>query len=192
LAQWIHRRQELKKILVQEKNRLQSPGQKKLLASFTHLIDVLKQEISSVDKKIEVLINQNKEFKEKADVLCSISGIGKIIAASLIGLTPELGLLNRRQIASLTGVAPHPNESGKKIGYRSTRGGRQDLRPILFLAAMTASRSKSTLGDFYRKLVNSGKKKMVALTALMRKIIVIANARIKEFLLKQHISIQHS
>ena len=94
---------------------------------------------------------------------------------------PELGTIDRRKIASLGGLAPHPNESGNKIGYRYTRGGRSDIKPVLFMAAMTAARSHSPLGEFYRKLVASGKKKMVALTALMRKILVIANAKIRDF-----------
>jgi transposase len=192
LSQWIHRRQELKKMLVQEKNRQQSPNQKNLRKSFSPIIDALNQEIANVDKKIETFIQGDKEFKEKTKILCTIAGIGKIIAAELVGLLPELGHINRRQIASLSGLAPHPYESGKKIGYRSTRGGRQELRPILFMAAMSASRSKDKLGSYYQHLLKVGKKKMVALTALMRKIIVIANARIKEFLIQKNIFIQHS
>ena len=108
--------------------------------------------------------------------------MGETISVYLIALLPELGKLDRKKIASLAGLAPHPNESGRKIGYRSTRAGRADIKPILFLAAMTAARSKSILGDFYRRLIQAGKKKMVALTALMRKILVIANARVREHL----------
>ncbi|API87772.1 hypothetical protein F7310_05025 [Francisella uliginis] len=93
---------------------------------------------------------------------------------------PELGSLNRKQVASLAGVAPYAYESGKKIGYRKTYGGRADLKPVLFMSAMTASRSNGKLGTFYNKLVENGKKKMVALIAVMRKIIVIANAKIRD------------
>ncbi|GKS79945.1 hypothetical protein wHmb_08310 [Wolbachia pipientis] len=93
---------------------------------------------------------------------------------------PELGYLNRKEVASLAGVAPHPKESGKAVGYRRITGGRSNVRSKLFTAAMAATRSKSILGAFYSKLVESGKKKMVAITALMRKIIVIANTRLKE------------
>lgn len=107
-------------------------------------------------------------------------GIGNAISSTLIALLPELGQMDRRSIASLVGVAPHPYESGKMKGYRSTKRGRREVRNILFMAAMTASKSKGRLGEFYRSLIARGKKKMVALTALMRKIIVIANARLSE------------
>ena len=106
-------------------------------------------------------------------------------------MLPELGKINRKEIASLAGLAPHPNESGKKVGHRYTRGGRTDIKPVLFLAAMTAARSKSNLGDFYKKLVDAGKKKMVALTALMRKILVIANVRIRDHYLQPTPNSQH-
>ncbi len=92
---------------------------------------------------------------------------------------PELGYVSRGEIASLAGVAPHPK---KVVNYwlRRISGGRSNVREKLFTAAMSASRSKSALGGFYSRLVGKGKKKMVAMTALMRKIIVIANARLKE------------
>lgn len=92
----------------------------------------------------------------------------------------ELGYLNRKEVASLAGVAPHQKESGKAVGYRRITGGGSNVRLKLFTAAMAATRSKSILGAFYSKLVESSKKKMVAITALMRKIIVIANTRLKE------------
>nr|WP_232505600.1 transposase [Legionella clemsonensis] len=100
-------------------------------------------------------------------------------ANELLVLLPELGTLSRRQIASLAGVAPIANESGTYKGYRATGHGRSAIKPILFMAAMAARNSNSSLKTFYHRLVNSGKKKMVAITALMRKIIVIANARLK-------------
>lgn len=117
-----------------------------------------------------------------------VAGLGKATATSLLALMPELGNLNRKQVASLAGVAPYPYESGKKIGYRKTYGGRADLKPVLFMSAMTASRSSGKLGTFYSKLVESGKKKMVAIIAVMRKIIVIANAKIRDLRLKMQIS----
>ena len=92
---------------------------------------------------------------------------------------PELGTMNRRQVASLAGLAPKANDSGKSVGYRRTGQGRNTVKPILFLAAMAARNSKSNLATFYSDLIARGKKKMVALVALMRKIIVIANARLK-------------
>ncbi len=102
------------------------------------------------------------------------------LSQDFLCLMPELGYLNRREVASLAGVAPHPRESGKTAGYRRIIGGRSSVRKKLFTASMAAARSKSALGAFYSDLIGRGKKKMVAITALMRKIIVIANARLKE------------
>jgi len=185
LLKLVQRRNDLKAILVQEKNRLQAPDQKDLRSSFQTVIKAIEAEMFKIETKINQLCKDYSQFDELKKVLKTIKGIGDIVSVHLIALLPELGTLDRRKIASLAGLAPHPNESGKKKGYRSTKGGRSDVKPILFLAAMTAARSNSTLGDFYKKLVNSGKKKMVALTALMRKILVIANARIRDYLLLQ-------
>ena len=110
-------------------------------------------------------------MKEKRRVLLTVPGIGKIIANELLILLPELGSLNRRQIASLVGVAPIAHDSGRLKGYRRTGYGRDRIKSSLFLAAMAARQSKTALKPFYESLITRGKKKMVALTALMRKII---------------------
>ena len=107
-------------------------------------------------------------------------------------LLPELGTLDRRKIASLAGLAPQANDSGKYKGYRRTAHGRGGIKPSLFLAAMAARNSKTNLKEFYEKLITKGKKKMVALTALMRKLIVVANARIKDFYCYEQIILKHS
>ena len=102
-----------------------------------------------------------------------------MIANDLLALIPELGRVSRKEIASLSGVAPRANDSGKMNGYRRTVCGRNVVKPTLFLAAMSARNSNSELKEFYLRLTGRGKKKMVALVALMRKIIVIANAKLK-------------
>ena len=182
LQQLTQRRIDLNKMLVQEKNRKQAPNQNSwVLESCQAIIDSLQEQLKSLDKEIKVSIEANPAQQAQQSILETIDGIGPITARSLIALLPELGTINRKQIASLVGLAPYPCESGKKIGYRRTKGGRHDVRAIMFMAAMTASRSKGRLGEFYRQLVGRGKKKMVALTALMRKIIVIANARLAEW-----------
>lgn len=183
LLKLVQRRNDLKVMLVQEKNRLKAPDQKTLKMSFEAIIRAIEQEMVKVEVSITELCKEHSEIEEIIKVLKTIKGIGNITAIQLIALLPELGTLNRKKIASLAGLAPHPNESGKKTGYRSTKGGRSDVKPVLFLAAMTAARSKTELANFYNKLVTSGKKKMVALTALMRKILVIANARVRDHLL---------
>lgn len=182
LLKLISRRADLTKMMVKEKNRLKAPDQDGLESSFQTIINALKTEREEIDERIKCIYDNDPALAELKNVLATVPGIGEVVASTLLAFMPELGTVNRRQIASLGGVAPHPNDSGSRRGYRSTRGGRPEVKNILFIAAMAASKGKSRLGSFYKSLVASGKKKMVALTALMRKILVIANARIKEFL----------
>jgi len=188
LLKLVQRRNDLKKMIVQEKNRLKAPDQGELKKSFETVIKALEKQMKKIEEQIDEISTADKSLNEKKAVLKTVDGIGDIIAIQLLALLPELGTINRKKIASLAGVAPHPNESGEKIGHRFTRGGRADIKPILFMAAMAASRSHSKLGAFYQKLIKAGKKKMVALTALMRKIVVIANARMNEFLTENPIA----
>lgn len=179
LFQLVQRRNDLTSILVAEKNRLQSPGGDMIKGTIHIMIRAISEQITSVTDKIKQIINNNSELKKKLEILKTIPGIGDIVAFELLVLLPELGKLCRRKIASLAGVAPRANESGKFLGYRRTGHGRFGIKRILFIAAMAARNSKTHLRDFYEKLIGKGKKKMVALTALMRKILVIANAKIK-------------
>lgn len=179
LFQLVQRRSDLKETLVAEKNRLQAPSTKLIRDTIVGLIEVVEAQLAIVTDKIECLIRNNPELHKKKEMLKTIPGIGNIVAFELLVLLPELGSLCRRKIASLAGVAPRANDSGKFSGYRRTGYGRQGIKPILFLAAMAARNSHSSLRDFYEKLIEKGKKKMVALTALMRKILVIANAKLK-------------
>jgi transposase len=180
LFQLVQRRADLKITLVAEKNRLQAPSTNLIKDTIVVLIDAVQKQLDLVTDKIEFIISRNPELKKKRDILKTVPGIGDIIAFELLILIPELGTLCRRKIASLAGVAPRSNDSGKYSGYRRTGHGRGGVKPLLFLAAMAARNSKTHLKEFYEKLIQKGKKKMVALTALMRKILIIANARLKE------------
>ncbi|MBA8667564.1 IS110 family transposase [Holosporaceae bacterium 'Namur'] len=184
LYQLAMRKQDLMKMLIAEKARLQAPNAKFTKASCKFMIEAINDQIKSVNDRIDILIEANRSLIARKDVLKSIAGIGNVSANQLLILLPELGTLNRRQIASLTGLAPRANDSGTLKRYRRTINGRNNIKPILFMVAMAARRSKSNLKNFYENLTSKGKKKMVALTALMRKIIVIANAKIRD-LLKQ-------
>lgn len=180
LFQLVQRRNDLKTNLVAEKNRLQSPCSQKIKDYITSMISCISDQIQEITEQINSIIELSPALKKKRDELKTIPGIGNIVAFELLVLLPELGTLSRRKIASLAGLAPRANESGTFSGYRRTGNGRGGVKPILFLAAMAARNSKSQLKEFYEKLINRGKKKMVALTALMRKILVIANAKLKE------------
>ena len=119
-------------------------------------------------------------MRAAAAVLRSIAGIGATTAAALLGLMPELGACNRKQAAALAGLAPHPRQSGTSDAYRAVRGGRPEVKRVLFMAALSATKHNDRLRDAYRRLRNNGKKPMVALIAVMRKIIVIANAKLRD------------
>lgn len=181
LYELVQRRRDLKQMLVAEKNRIKSPRTENIMQSLKTVIDFLSRELHSISEEIDKLIGQDVTLKAKKKILRTIPGIGNIIANELIVLLPELGQLSRREIASLAGLAPISKDSGKSIGYRRTCRGREGIKPMLFLAAMAARNSKSRLKIFYEDLVSRGKSNMVALTALMRKIIVIANAKLKNF-----------
>lgn len=176
------RRLQLTAFLVAEKNHLQAPdvssASKK---SAKKHIEHIQKLIDDVDERMDKLVSRDEIASIKRDILRSIPGVGDTISTGIIVLLPELGHLNRRQAASLAGVAPHLNESGMHKGYRATKGGRKDVRRFLFLASMSARSSKSGFKTFYEGLIARGKKKMVALVALMRKIILVANALLKRY-----------
>lgn len=180
LLSLVNRRLDLIQMRTQEKNRQKGPTQSGMQSSFDTVITVLNNEIERLETLIEQIVKKDELLQTQRKILKTIPGVGEIISLQLLCQLPELGLLDRRKIASLAGVAPHPNESGKKKGYRFTRGGRQIVKPTLFIAAMSASRSHSQLGQAYDNLLKRGKKKMVALTAIMRKILVIANAKLRD------------
>ena len=181
------RRLDLRDMLVQEKNRARSPLSRPALQSIEAVISVLERQREEIVAKIQNIIESSDELLRKNEALKTVPGIGETTANTLLALVPELGQLNNKQIASLCGVAPYPKQSGTKTWYSRTSGGRRSMRPILYLAAMGARRTKTSLAEFYERLLAAGKKKMVALVALMRKIIVIANARLRD--LDRHASL---
>lgn len=179
LFQLAQRRKDLMAMLVAEKNRLQAPSNQAVKGGIKELIRLLNQQLENITNRMRQIVLSDSVLNQKLEILKTIPGIGDIIALELIVLLPELGTICRRKIASLAGVAPRSNDSGKFMGYRRTGHGRGGIKPLLFLAAMAARNSKTFFKDFYEKLILKGKKKMVAITAIMRKIIVIANAKIK-------------
>ncbi len=181
LFELVQRRNDLKQMIVAEKNRLKAPRANIIKDSCNAVLEVLNKQIEAITDDINALIDADSLLKAKKEVLKTIPGIGNIVANELLVLLPELGSLTRRKIASLAGLAPKANDSGQFSGYRCISYGRCGIKPMLFLAAMAARNSNSSLKFFYNQLISNGKKKMVALTALMRKIIVIANARIRDF-----------
>lgn len=184
LYELVQRRKDLTQMLIAEKNRNKAPKVSQIVkSSYENMIKVISEQIAQITMQIKELVSLDEGLLIRLNVLKTVPGIGEITAQNLLALMPELGTLTRRQIASLAGLAPRANDSGKFQGYRHTAHGRDLLKPILFLAAMAARNSNSSLKVFYENLIARGKKKMVALTALMRKIIVIANARLKPLII---------
>lgn len=163
LFQLVQRREDLNSILVAEKNRLESVGGSMIKKTIRTMIKTVERQVESITKQIDEIIDNSPELKKRLEILKTIPGIGNIVGFGLIVLLPELGKMDRRKIASLAGVAPRANESGKFVGYRKTGHGRFGIKRMLFLAAMAARRSHTHLKEFYEKLVGKGKKKMVAL-----------------------------
>lgn len=176
------RRDDLITMRMAEKQRLKHPNYADIKQDLLNHIAYLTQRIDEIDAKIAELIDNNAILKQKKAIMCAFKGIGQQTSHILLTICPELGSLTRRQIASLAGVAPHPRESGTYQGYRSTKGGRHELKKALFMVALSGKRYNPVLKQFFDGLVARGKKKMVALTATMRKIIVIINAKVRDFL----------
>jgi transposase len=144
------------------------------------LVETIDEAIACLDAEIAALIEQVPALGEEVNVLRTIKGFGKTNAPAILALMPELGSLERKQAAALAGLAPHPRQSGAADAYRSTRGGRPAVKRALFMAALVAARHNKELSEFYKRLVKNGKKPIVAITAVMRKLIVIANAKIRD------------
>jgi transposase len=185
LSSLVERRRELVALRVAETNRSKAPMAQECAFSFKAMLKAIATQIKAVETRIQTLIASSVELKETIETLETIHGVGRITAIELASAMPELGAMTGKQTASLAGLAPHPRDSGTVHGKRFIRQGRRNAKPILFMAALAAAHSKSDLGTFYKGLVERGKKKIVAITALMRKIIVIANARIRDMKLQK-------
>ena len=178
-------RMDLVKLRHAQANRLAAPQARFVAATLKALIRDVEKQLRAVEQQIRELVRNHPALRRNTDVLRTIPGVGEITAQALAALMPELGDLGGAQAAALAGVAPHPHESGRRIGYRKTRGGRPDVKRVLFMAALSASRAAGPSSAFYERLIKRGKKPIVAVTALMRKIVVIANARLRDHRAKQ-------
>jgi transposase len=161
-------------------NRLGAPGAQTVQPYLERLLDCFNAQIKAIEAAIEALIRAHTPLARAAKTLRKVAGIGPATAAALIALMPELGHLNRRKAAALAGLAPHPRQSGATDAYRRTKGGRPEVKRVLFMAALSAAKHNTDLRAFYKKLIANGKKPLVALTAVMRKLVVICNAMLRQ------------
>ncbi|MFI4957272.1 MAG: transposase, partial [Gammaproteobacteria bacterium] len=143
-------------------------------------IEFMKKQLAKMDVELAKEIARNEEWKAKAALLCTAKGIGDITAATLIAELPELGKVSNQEIAALVGVAPFNKDSGQSVGKRQTWGGRSGPRTALYMAILSATKFNPAIKAFYQKLLKAGKLKKVAMTACMRKLLVILNAMVRK------------
>ena len=134
---------------------------------------------SGLDEGLRRTLRQSPVWREKDDLLRIVPGVGEQFSLTLLAYLPELGTLDRRQVASLVGVAPFNRDSGTLRGKRTVWGGRARVRAVLYMGALTASRFNPVIRDFYQRLLATGKPKKLALTACMRKLLIILNSMLK-------------
>jgi transposase len=180
LADLIARRRQIIQMIVAEGQRERRTTVARLKRSIQRLAAALDRELSEVDKDIDDSVRGSSVWRQNEDLMQSVPGIGPIIARSLLAELPELGTLDRRQIAALAGLAPWTRQSGKWKGKSFIGGGRSTVRTVLFMGALAAARYNPTLKAFRQRLIDAGKPKMVAAIAVARKLLTILNAIVRD------------
>ena len=180
LADLIARRGQIIDMMVAERQRRKRLTEKRIVKSIVRLLAALQKELSAVETDIDDAVRGSPAWREKEDLLVSAGGIGKTIARTLIAELPELGTLDRRRIAALSGIAPWTRQSGRWKGKSFIGGGRARVRAALFMAAMVAARHNPVLKAFHDRLIAAGKPKLVALVATARKLLTILNAMMRD------------
>ena len=178
LSAQLTRRRQLVEILVAEKTRL-SQAPSPMRTQIQIHITWLERRVRILDEALATAIRSSPLWREKDHLLQSMPGVGPVLATTLLAGLPELGTLNRQQIAALVGVAPLNRDSGTIRGNRTIWGGRAHVRATLYMAAVVASRCNPTIRAFYHRLCAAGKAKKIALTACMRKLLTILNAMLR-------------
>lgn len=180
LADLVTRRRQIMAMIVAEEARLKRAANRQLKKSIGRLLAALRRELETLDADLDKQIRSSPAWRIKEQLLSSVPGVGKGISRTLIAELPEIGSLDRRQIASLAGLAPFTRQSGKWRGKSFISGGRASVRAALFMGALVASRHNPVLKAFRDKLVAQGKPRIVAIVATARKLLTILNAIIRE------------
>lgn len=180
LSALVARRRQIVQMITAEENRSQMVLAKPARKSIKRLLTALRRELESLDADLDDHIRKSPVWRVRESLMTSVPGVGVTTARTLLAELPELGSLDRRQIAALAGLAPWVRQSGKWRGKSFTGGGRSKVRTILFMAALVASRFNPVLKAFRDKLVAAGKPKIVAIVAVMRKLLTILNAIIRD------------
>lgn len=178
LKESMTRRRQLVDMIAMEKTRLDKAN-KAVRKHISKHIEWLEKSLADLDKHIDDQIKKSPNWREKDDLLQSVPGVGPVLARTLLSNLPELGVLNRKQIAALVGVAPMNHDSGRFRGKRSIRGGRGHVRAVLYMAVLSAVRFNPAIKKLYDRLIKAGKLAKCAHTACMRKLLTILNAMVK-------------
>lgn len=179
LAALVDRRRQLLEMLTMERNRL-AVARRSVQASVRQTIRALERALAALEEETDRWIKGSPVWRAREDLLTSVPGIGPQTARALIARLDELGRTSAREIAALVGVAPFAQESGRWRGQRRIRGGRAEVRTLLYMAALTGTRCNPVVRALYRRLRAAGKPPKVALTACMRRLLVIINAMIRK------------
>ena len=180
LADLVARRRQIVQMITAERQREKRATVKRIKRSITRLLAALEKELSELDQEIDDTVRGSPVWRRNEDLLKSVPGVGPIIARTLLAEMPELGTLDRREIAALAGLAPWTRQSGTWKGKSFIGGGRSSVRAALFVGALTAARHNPTLKAFHQRLIDAGKPKIVAIIAVARKLLTILNAIIRD------------
>ena len=172
------RRRQLIEMITAERNRL-GFAPTALHTGLRKHIRWLQRELEGVDRDLDKSVQASPLWRARDDLLQSVPSVGPVTARTMIGAVPELGRLNRREITKLIGLAPFAQDSGKFRGKRRIRGGRSDVRKVLYMSTLVATRHNPTIRAFYQRLLAAGKPKKVAITACMRKLLITLNAMVR-------------
>ena len=176
----VDRRNQLLGLINQEKNRLNQCWDEDAKRSVQEVLEFLKKQLKQVDEQLAKMLKTDQEHARLIEILSSIKCVGPVLISTLITSMPELGKLNREQIAKLVGVAPINRDSGSKSGKRSVGGGRSHVRRVLYMAAIVGIRHNSVLKAYYAHLKSKGKESKVAIVACMRKLLSIMNTMVRK------------
>lgn len=175
LQAFLGRREEILAMIKQEKSRLDPLPDKSVAKLIRKHIKQMELQLHEIEQQIETLCSESAELKHSVKRITQVKGMGELSALALLGFVPELGSISDKQASALVGVAPFNRDSGKFRGQRHTTGGRQKVRRILYMAALSAKRYNPILREFYNSLIARGKPFKVAIVAVMRKLVCLAN-----------------
>lgn len=182
----LNRRRQLVEMLTAEKNRLGAERSRAVRRDIKTHIRWLERRLKDIDNDLSGAVKSSPVWRVRDDLLQSVPGVGRVLSLSLMAQLPELGTLSGRKISALVGVAPFNRDSGTLRGRRTVWGGRGELRAVLYMGTLSATRSNPAIRAFYQRLVAAGKPHKVAMTACMRKLLVILNAMVRDQRAWQH------